>query len=201
MKPPTSSTFRHTARHSSEAGRPRALGLRLRVRLRRWQLDRELADGCFCDTSRQRALRASQLTDPLTCRELARSLRQVVARAQTPRAAWLGSTVPVVREVVMAWQEALLGLAEQLEQAVGLNSRGVARVHLLLTDGAGPLFNPAPERSLGEAIWWIADGLQSCRPHDWGCPVVLKLDPDHVGWTCAHCGAIATTDDPAVRPA
>jgi hypothetical protein len=128
-------------------------------------------------------------------------LRQVVTRAQTPRAALLGSAVPVVREIVIVWQEALLGLAEQLEQPVQLNPRGVTRVHLLLTDGAGPLYNPAPERSLGEAIWWIADGLQSCPPHDWGCPVIIKLDPDHVGWTCAHCGAIATTDDPAVRPA
>jgi hypothetical protein len=200
MKPPTSSTSRRMARHSGESGQAPALGLRLRVRFRRWQLDRELADGCFCDASRQRALRASQLTDPLTCRDLAGSLRQVVARAQTPRAVLLGSTVPVVREVVMAWQEALLGLAEQLEQAVRLNPRGVARVHLLLTDGAGPLYNPGPERSLGEAIWWIADGLQSCPPHDWGCPVIIKLDPDHVGWTCAHCGAIATTDDPAVGP-
>jgi hypothetical protein len=201
MKPPTSSTSRRMARHSSESRQARALGLRLRVRFRRWELDRELADGCFWDASRQRALRASQLTDPLTCRELARSLRQVLARARSPRAAFLGSSVPVVREVVLAWQEALLGLADQLEQAERLNPSGVARVHLLLTDGAGPLYNPASERSLGEAIWWIADGLQPCPPHDWGCPVIIKLDPDHVGWTCAHCGAIATTDDPALRPA
>jgi hypothetical protein len=44
-------------------------------------------------------------------------------------------------------------------------------------------------------------GSSQIRPHDWRCPVTIKLDPDHVAWTCASCGAIATTDDPAVRPA
>ena len=39
-----------------------------------------------------------------------------------------------------------------------------------------------------------------CPPHDWRCPVVMKLDPEHVAWTCAGCGAIATTDSRAVRP-
>jgi hypothetical protein len=196
--PPTSP---HTSHRSSEPSRRAALGLRLRVRLHRWQLDRELAEGCFCDASRQRELRAGQLSDPLTSRKLAASLRQLVAGTQRPRASSLGSAVPVVREAVLGWQEGLLGLAEQLERARALNPRGVARVQVLLTDGSGPLYNPSSERSLTEAIWWIADGLQSCPPHDWGCPVIMKLDPDHVGWTCAHCGAIATTDDPAVKPA
>jgi hypothetical protein len=44
-------------------------------------------------------------------------------------------------------------------------------------------------------------GRYACPPHDWGCPVILKLDPDHVAWTCGRCGALANTDDPAVRPA
>ncbi|MGA2321054.1 MAG: hypothetical protein ABSG95_09995 [Solirubrobacteraceae bacterium] len=146
-------------------------------------------------------MRARQLADPATCRELACSLRQIVAKAENPRAALLGSTVPMVREVLIAWREALLGLAEWLEQPVPVNSLGVARVQVLVTDGTGPLYNPASERSLDEAIWWVADGLQLCPPHDWRCPVIIKLDPDHVAWTCARCGAIATTDDPAVRPA
>jgi hypothetical protein len=30
-----------------------------------------------------------------------------------------------------------------------------------------------------------------CPPHDWGCPVVMKVDPRSVAWTCASCGAIA----------
>jgi hypothetical protein len=189
------------AYRTSVSGRPPGLGLRLRVRFRRWRLDRELADGCPRDASADRALRARQLADPVTCHKLARSLRQVVANAENPRAALLGSAVPVVHEVVMTWREALLGLAEHLVQSVPVNACGVARVQVLVTDGTGPLYNPAPERSMGEAIWWVADGLALCPPHEWRCPVIMKLDPDHAAWTCARCGAIATTDDPAVRPA
>jgi hypothetical protein len=40
-----------------------------------------------------------------------------------------------------------------------------------------------------------------CPPHRWGCPVVMKLDPEHVAWTCGWCGLIATSDDLGVRPA
>jgi len=41
---------------------------------------------------------------------------------------------------------------------------------------------------------------RSCPPHHWDCPVVMKLDPRSVAWTCASCGAIVTTPDAAVRP-
>ena len=40
-----------------------------------------------------------------------------------------------------------------------------------------------------------------CPPHEWRCPVIMKLDPDHVAWTCARCGAMALSDDLALRPA
>lgn len=101
----------------------------------------------------------------------------------------------------MPWREGLLGLADRLEQPVPVNPCGVARTLVLLSDGAGPLYNPAPERSIGEAIWWVVDGLEPCPPHDWDSPKVMKLHPEHVAWTCRRCGAIATNDDPLVRPA
>jgi len=173
----------------------------VRVRLRRWQLDRELADAPHGESSPELALRGRQLADPREARALARSLRAVVTKADGPRAALFASEVPVARAAVSEWREALLGIAERLEDPFAASPRGIARVLMLLTDGAGPLYNRSPERSLGEAIWWIADGLQLCPPHCWGAPVVIKLDPAHVGWTCARCGTIATTGDPAVRPA
>jgi hypothetical protein len=43
--------------------------------------------------------------------------------------------------------------------------------------------------------------VKPCPPHDWRCPVIMKLDPDHVAWTCARCGAMALSDDTALRPA
>ena len=82
-----------------------------------------------------------------------------------------------------------------------VNPCGVARARMLLTDCLGPLYSDLSGPSIGEAVWWIADGLSLCPPHHWGCPVIMKLDPAHVAWTCGRCGRIATSDDPAVSPA
>lgn len=127
-------------------------------------------------------------------------MRRLVVDADAPRAA-PSSAAPVCRTAVLPWREGLLGLADRLEQTDPVSPCGVARVLALLTDGAGPFYSPAPERSIGEALWWVADGLQLCPPHAWGCPVIMKVAPEHVAWTCGRCGAIATTDDPEVRPA
>ena len=188
-------------RHGGVDQRP-APGARLRVRLRRWRLDRELAEGCHPEACRDRALRATQLTEAVTRRRVARSLRGVVAKAERAPGG-LGSAAPVCRSAVLAWREGLLGLADRLEQPGPVNPCGVARALALVTDGTGPLYNPAPERPIEELIWWVADGFAPCRSHAWGCPVIMKTDPEHVAWTCRRCGAITITitDDPAVRPA
>jgi hypothetical protein len=171
------------------------------VRLRRWRLDQELAAGCAPQSSEDRAVRAQQLANARLRRQLARSLRRVVADAENPARAYMGASVPGRREVVLPWREGLLGLADRLEQPGSVNPRGVARVLGLLTDATGPLYNLASERTMSETLWWVADGLQNCPPHDWACPVVMKIDPEHVAWTCAQCGATTLTDDPGVRPA
>jgi hypothetical protein len=177
------------------------LGVSVRALWHRRRLDRELAAGCACDAPEDRAWRARQLAHPVTRRRMARSLRSVVDDAALPATAGLSSAVPVCRKAVVPWREGLLGLADRLEQPGPVNPCRVARTLALLTDGRGPLYNPVPDRSIGEAVWWVADGLAPCPPHAWGCPVVMKLDPEHVAWTCGRCGAITMTDDPAVRPA
>ena len=65
-----------------------------------------------------------------------------------------------VAAVVLSWREGLLGLAERLEAPDPISATAVARALMLLCDGAGPLYQDDTERSLGEAIWWIADGMQ-----------------------------------------
>jgi hypothetical protein len=131
-------------------------------------------------------------------RRLAGALRGVVAEAERPRVAL--SPVPVRRGEVLAWRHGLLGLAERLERATAVSACGVARARVLVTDGTGPLYSPSAQQRLGEAIWGIADGFALCAPHRWGCPVIMKLDPERVAWTCAGCGAIATTADLSVKP-
>jgi hypothetical protein len=180
---------------------PLRLGVRDREFLDRSGLDRELAEGCACDGLNDRGRRARQLANPLTRHELAISLRRVVAGVEQPRAALFRSGIAARRESVAQCREGLLGLAERLEHPAPVNRCGVARTLILLTDAAGPLLSCASVRSLSEAIWWVADGLQLCPPHRWGCLVIMKVDLEHVGWTRGPCGAIAVSDDPAVRPA
>ena len=39
-----------------------------------------------------------------------------------------------------------------------------------------------------------------CPPHAWGCPVLTKLDPELVAWTCGKCGRIAAVPYGEPRP-
>jgi hypothetical protein len=41
---------------------------------------------------------------------------------------------------------------------------------------------------------------RSCPPHTWDCPVLTKLDPSAVAWTCSSCGAIVNAPAGALRP-
>jgi hypothetical protein len=200
MRPSKLSTIPKMS-HAGGSAEPPRLGLRDRVFLQPWRLDRELAEGCSCDGLEDRARRARQLADPLTRHELAISLRRVVAGVEQPRAVLLPEGIAACREPVEGCREGLLGVAERLEHDGPVNPCGVARIRVLLTDATGPLFSSVSVRSLREAIWWVADELQLCPPHRWACPVIMKLDPEHVAWTCGLCGAIAVSDDPAVRPA
>jgi hypothetical protein len=169
------------------------LAQRLRVHLHRGRLDQQIAEGFDPAAFEDRALRARQLGGVPARRRVARSLRDVVKAAERP--APLSSAVPVSRRAVLQWREALLGLAERLERPEPVNPCGVARALVVLTNGGGPLYVREAAGSMGESVWWIADGLDPCPPHDWGCPVVMELDPEHVAWTCGRCGAIATSED------
>jgi hypothetical protein len=153
-----------------ELQRP-GLGQQFRVRLQRPRLDREFADGCSPERSPLHARRARQLTDPRLRSDVAGSLRHIVQDAAEPDAVLapvrLRRSIVLVslrQEEVRTWREGLLGLAHRLDGPAAVSPCGVARAMSLLADGAGPLYNPDPRRSLGETIWWIADGL-ALLPH------------------------------------
>jgi hypothetical protein len=140
------------------------LRLRLRVRLRRHGLDHQLAAGLEPASSAELRLRARQLEEPAVRRRLARSLRGAVADARGHPAGCLRSAAVVDRRAVIEWGEGLLGLADALEQPKMLNPCGLARTVELITDGAGPLYNPGALSSLGDQLFWVADGLQAPPP-------------------------------------
>jgi hypothetical protein len=172
---------------------------RLRVRIHRRRLDRELAEGCGDLHTDELALRARQLIDLGARGRLARSLRRVVADADraAPRAS---AAAPLRRAVVGEWSEALEGLADRLDRRGPISATAVARMLALLSDGGGPLYSVRPTRTMADYIWWIADGLALCPPHQWRCPVVTKVEPHHVAWTCVRCGVLGTSDDFATTP-
>ena len=143
---------------------PRSLKRWLRVQLHRGRLDHQVADGFGPDPIEDRALRARQMTARRARRRLARSLRARVKDLERPVAHQMTAAVPLCRRAVLPWRESLLGLAERLEGPDPHNPAGVARVLVLLTDGSGPLYNPAVADRMGDAVWWIADAL-ALEPH------------------------------------
>jgi hypothetical protein len=138
---------------------PPTLRRRLRVQFHKGRLDRQVAHGFGSDPAEDLALRARQLAGMPIRRRLARSLRARVKDAERPPALRVTAAVPLSRRVVRSWRESLLGLAERLEQPDPVNACGVARVLLLLTDGAGPLYEPGAADRMSEVVWWIADGF------------------------------------------
>jgi hypothetical protein len=140
-------------------GQKRRAGMSLRVRLRRGRIDRDLAEARVSDLSEEHRLRAAQLASEVNRRDIARSLREVVVLAENPRAEWLGSTALLNRDVVVPSRDGLMGLVERLEQTGPIGACGVARARVLASDAMGPLYNPASERSMADAISWIAEGM------------------------------------------
>lgn len=141
------------------SSQPPTIRHRLRVRLHKARLDHQVAEGFGTDPVEDLALRASQLTARRARRRLARSLRARVKDLERPVAHQMTSAVPLCRRAVLPWRESLLGLAERLDGPDPVNPAGVARVVVLLTDGNGPLYNPAVADRMGDAVWWIADAL------------------------------------------
>ena len=161
---------------SSSGARSHApLSLRLRVLFRRHALDRELAEGLPAEAARDRALRARQLVEPERCRRLAVTLRDLVAHAESPPQTAFSSAIPVRRELVLIWRDAFLDLAARLAGQGSVSATGVARVLRLLTEGAGPLFNPYSDQLMGDALCWVGESFP-------------EFDPEHFG--CAELGAL-----------
>jgi hypothetical protein len=132
-----------------------AVCVRLRDRLatlaRADSIDRALAVGVSPELNVDTALRARVLTDSRTRRRLARGLDRAIAGATEPAVAGVrGARVNRSRI-----RDALAEIAELRRRllADGLTSvQGIARARILLTDGAGPLYNPHSTRNLRETV-------------------------------------------------
>lgn len=135
------------------------LRLRLRTRLHRGALERDLAEIPAAARSPEHALRAAQLTGARERAHVAGALRRVVRDAGRP-APHLSAAIPVNARAVTAAGQSLLGIAELLDGEQPVGAAGIARLRRLLSDGGGPLYRECADRMLNDYLWWVADGLR-----------------------------------------
>jgi hypothetical protein len=124
-----------------EAGRR----LRLAVSVRRRKLDAELAAGANPLGSPALALRARQLGEPAQRRCLASAIERALERVcRPPRRS--GVIVPC--RLDDAAQRDLVRITMRLRTGGPIRERGAAMVSELISDGTGPLYNPATSHRL-----------------------------------------------------
>jgi hypothetical protein len=119
--------------------------------------------------------------------ETAHAIRELVAAAEdagTPRA---HATTPASAAAIRTWAEALYGIADRFDTGRQSWRAQERTLGLIATATTQEL----QRDTLEELIWSVADDMQMCPPHDWDCPIVSKVDPERVTWTCRNCGAIA----------
>lgn len=151
------------ARARRAAARRARLGLRIRVRLGRWRLDRQIAAGGLREGGAELELRSSQLTAPDAQRALARNLRRIIAFADTNPSRPSLSAVVIEPAAVRRGRAAMVELAEQLERAPRVDARGILLARALLTDVLSPVFDADAERSLTEAVREVQSALDARR--------------------------------------
>lgn len=119
---------------------PRPRTIWLLARLRAPWLDRQLASGVMPWHSKVHAARALQLTSDRSRRALARWLEYLVERADGPPVQWQSAAVPPYRPQVSEVLPVVLAMISRLRARAPVDARGIARLQLLLSDGAGPCY-------------------------------------------------------------
>ena len=112
----------------------------LRARLHAHDLDRALAAGVDPLATPAIAARARYLCSRRSRETLAGAIYFVLQRAGR-HSRPLPAHVPIAREAIRRNRAALLGLAADLRQPAEVGAQGVAITRLLVTEGAGPLYD------------------------------------------------------------
>jgi hypothetical protein len=124
---------------------------RLLARVLGVALDHQLASGVPPWRSPIHAARGVQLTSPRRRGALARSLEQLIARAESP-APRVSSAIPPCVDQVRAARAQILLLSAKLRSGSPADCRGVAKLRRLLSDGAGPCYLPTNPTALAYAL-------------------------------------------------
>jgi hypothetical protein len=132
---------------------------RLAARWRAHRLDVQLARGVAPETDAALALRAHALGEPGMRNVLARGVQRVLDEARSPQRPSL-ARIPVRKAEVLASADELEQLAARLRGPGLLAARGLATVHLLLSDGGGPLYLRGAGEELRAAISRAVESLE-----------------------------------------
>jgi hypothetical protein len=115
------------------------LRARLLARMRASALDGQLACGAVPWLSPVHAARGVQLTSARSRTELARALERLLAEADSP-ATPPRAAIPPCAEQVHAARGQILAITAKLRSGSPADPRGMAKLRVLLSDGAGPCY-------------------------------------------------------------
>ena len=115
------------------------------------QLDRHLAAGRSPESARLLAARAQDLVSPVTRQELADSWEHLLDRARRAPAPTLGR-MALHRDRIVAAEPEVREIAACLRTPLPVAAAGVAAASVLLTDGAGPVYNRRARPGLRDAL-------------------------------------------------
>jgi hypothetical protein len=132
---------------------------RIVARLLASWIDRDLAAGAASWSTVAHAARAVQLTGTRSRRSLARSLEQLVERAEEPPGPFRGAAIPPCRAQVRHALPALLTLAARLRGGAPIDARGIAQLRQLLCNGSGPCYAAICPEALTVALEEVSRGL------------------------------------------
>jgi hypothetical protein len=132
-------------------------------RLNSFRLDTELAAGQAAETSARHARRASMLVAPSARRSLAAGWEHLLTVATRP-ARGISGRVPIRRRQVLLAEPEIRDLIDALNAIGPVPVQGVALARLLLTDGTGPVYNPAATDDLAQRVGRAVLELDPARP-------------------------------------
>ena len=136
------------------------LAARLRVRLHRRVLDREIAAGAPLDSDPARALRALQLTGAPERRRIARCLANILEAADE-RHADPESPVTLNHADVLVARHQIVALIEVLRSEQAVAARGAALARLLIVERRSPMLCESSERTVQQAVSEALVALQA----------------------------------------
>jgi hypothetical protein len=118
---------------------PASMTTRLAERLFAARFDRQLVAGVAPNPHSPLAVHVSRLAAAAERRALATTLRDAIIEAHSRRAV-VSSRIPLDRSAVAAAAETIDRVRMRLHAPRPVSARGVARLRLLLADGAGPMY-------------------------------------------------------------